>query len=370
MPFAKNRFRQTLSPLVAFALLALALGACSPKPVGKGGDSGTTAPGDTVRLQGAGATFPTPIYQKWMSDYGKANDKVRIDYQSQGSGAGINQISAGTVDFGASDKPMSDDELRQAQGGELLHIPTVLGAVVLTYNLPGNPELKFSPETIAGIWLGKVKRWDDPAVKGDNPGASLPAADITVVSRADGSGTSAVFTDYLSKVSPEWKEKVGSGTSPNWPTGQRSKGNEGVTASVKQNQNTIGYVELVYAEQQKMPVASIKNSSGNFVKPSLDAVAAAAAAAIPATPEDMRVSITDSAGPDAYPISSYTYVLVYKEQKDALKGKALVDFLWWALHEGTPAAREKSYAPLPPEVLKRAEAKLNSITSGGKTLRS
>jgi phosphate transport system substrate-binding protein len=311
-----------------------------------------------------------PIYQKWVSEYTKLNPKVQIDYQSTGSGAGINQISSGTVDFGASDKPMSDEEIKKAQG-ELLHIPTVLGAVVLTYNLPGSPELRFSPETIANIYLGRIKRWDDPAIKGDNPGASLPAADITVVARAEGSGTSAVFTDYLSKVSPEWKEKVGTGTSPNWPTGQRSKGNEGVTASVKQNPNTIGYVELVYAMQNKLPVASVRNRAGNFVKPTLDAVTAAAAEALPTTPDHLRVSITDAAGASAYPVSSYTYILVYKEQRDAVKGKALVDFLWWALHEGQAVTRDPqyAYAPLPAEVVKRAEAKLASITSDGKTLR-
>ena len=371
MPLKTNRRISLTLSLILFAAL---ISACSPAPVGKGGGAagGTTSgSGDAVRLQGTGATFPMPIYQKWVSEYTKANPKVQIDYQSTGSGAGINQISSGTVDFGASDKPMSDDELKKAQG-EILHIPTVLGAVVLTYNLPGNPELKFSPETVANIYLGKVKRWDDDAIKGDNPGVNLPAADIGVVSRADGSGTSAVFTDYLSKVSPEWKEKVGTGTSPNWPAGQRSKGNEGVTASVKQNLHTIGYVELVYAMQNKLPVASLKNRAGNFVKPTLDAVTAAAAEALPSTPEDLRVSITDAAGAGVYPISSYTYVLVYKDQKDAVKGKALVDFLWWALHDGQAVTKDPqyAYAPLPQEVVTRAETKLNSVTSGGKTLRN
>ena len=292
--------------------------------------------------------------------------KIQIDYQSTGSGTGINQISSGTVDFGASDKPMSDEELKKAQGGEILHIPTVLGAVVLTYNLPGNPELKFSPGTIAGIYLGQIKRWDDAAIKGDNPGGSA-RGDITVVARADGSGTSAVFTDYLSKISPSGR-KGRDGDEPQlaWASAPKATRASPPPSSRPEHHR---YVELIYAEQQKMPVASIRNSSGSFVKPSLDSVTAAAAAAMSSTPEDMRVSITDSAGPDAYPISSYTYILVYKDQKDAVKGKALVDFLWWALHDGTQYAREKSYAPLPAEVLKRAEAKLNSITSGGKTLR-
>jgi phosphate transport system substrate-binding protein len=352
-------------------MLAALVAACSPRPIGKGSGSATTSSGGgVIRLQGTGATFPMPIYQKWVSEYTKLHPAVQLDYQSTGSGAGINQISAGTVDFGASDKPMSDEELKKAQG-EILHIPTVLGAVALTYNLPGSPELKFSPQTIADIYLGKIRRWDDPAIKADNPGIVLPTADITVVSRADGSGTSAVFTDYLSKVSPEWKEKVGMGTSPNWPTGQRSKGNEGVTASVKQNANTIGYVELVYAAQNKLPVASIRNRAGNFVKPTLEAVTAAAGEALPSTPEDLRVSITDASGASAYPVSSYTYLLVYKEQRDAVKGKALVDYLWWALHEGQTVTKDPQYpyAPLPQEVVKRAEAKLLSMTSNGKPLR-
>ncbi len=229
--------------------------------------------------------------------------------------------------------------------------------------------LRFSPETIADIFLGKLKRWDDPRLKADNPGVNLPAADITVVHRSDGSGTSAVFTDYLQKVSPEWKEKVGSGTSPNWPVGLGGKGNEGVTGQVKQTPNTVGYVELAYAVQNKLPVALIKNASGNFVEPSLDAVTAAAAESLPTTPPDLRVSITDAGGANAYPISSYTYILAYKEQKDAAKGKALADFLWWGIHDGERFAKDLQYAPLPAEIVSRAEAQINSITSGGRPLR-
>jgi phosphate transport system substrate-binding protein len=359
------RLKARALALLCVAALAAACGA--PRPVGKGGASPAT--GGAVRLQGAGATFPRPLYEKWMSEYGKLNPDAQIDYQSTGSGAGVNQIIAGTVDFGASDDPVSDEDLKKVRGGELVHIPTVLGAVVVTYNLAGNPELRLAPAVIADIYLGKIKRWDDPRIRADNPSASLPAADITVVARADGSGTSAVFTDFLSKASPEWKERVGQGKSPNWPAGQRAKGNEGVVAAVKQNPNTIGYTELVYAEQQKLPVASVGNPAGSFVKPSLDSVSAAAAASLAQTPEDMRVSITNAAGAEAYPIASYTYVLLYKEQADAAKGKALVDFLWWALHDGTPYARSLSYAPLPDEVRARAEAKLNAITSGGKPLR-
>jgi phosphate transport system substrate-binding protein len=355
-----SSIRRGVVTLLIFSVSLMAFGC--------GGNSGGGA-GGVVWLQGAGATFPNPLYQKWLSEYGKLNPNVRLDYQSIGSGGGIKQIQEQTVDFGASDSPMKDDDLKKAPG-ELLHIPTVLGAVVLTYNLSGVQQpLRFSPEVIADIFLGKIKRWDDDKIKADNAGVALPASDITVVHRSDGSGTSAVFTDYLSKISPEWKEKVGSGTSPQWPAGQGGKGNEGVTGMVKQQPNTIGYVELAYAVQNKLPVALVRNSSGNFVEPSLDAVTAAAAEAVATTPEDLRVSITNASGAQAYPISSYTYILVYKDQKDAAKGKALVDFLWWGIHEGEQFARDLQYAPLPAEIVKRAEAKINSITSGGKPLR-
>jgi len=368
MKLRSDLFGRVFSLLLAASLAAAASACGGAKPVGKGGDAGADSSG-TIRLQGAGATFPMPVYQKWVSEYGKANPNVQIDYQSNGSGAGINQISSGTIDFGASDKPMTDDELKKAQG-ELLHVPTVLGAVAVTFNLPGVTELKLSGETLANIYLGKVTKWNDPSIAAENPGASLPGGNIIVAARADGSGTSAVFTDYLSKVSPEWQQRVGTGTNPNWPTGQRARGNEGVTAVVKQNQNSIGYVEQIYAEQQKLPVAAVRNAGGNYVMPTPDSVAAAAAAALPSTPEDMRVSITNPQGaPDAYPISSYTYILIYREQKDQVKGKALVDFLWWALHDGTPYARSLSYAPLPEQVRQRAEQKLNSVTAGGKPLR-
>ena len=322
----------------------------------------------TVSLQGAGATFPNPLYQKWLSEYGKLHSNVRIDYQSIGSGGGIKQLKEQTVDFGASDAPMKDEDLKSAPG-EILHIPTVLGAVVITYNLQGVSQLRFSSEVIADIFLGKIKKWNDPKIAADNPGVTLSTNDITVVHRSDGSGTSAVFTDYLSKVSAEWKEKVGSGTSPSWPTGIGGKGNEGVTGQVKNTPNTIGYVELAYAVQNKLPVAHIKNASGNFVEPSIDAVSAAAAGSAANTPDDLRVSITNASGAQAYPISSYTYILVYKDQKDAAKGKALVDFLWWGIHDGENFAKELQYAPLPDDIVKRAEGKISSIVSGGKPLR-
>ena len=322
-----------------------------------------------IRLQGAGATFPMPLYQKWISEYGKLNSNIKIDYQSIGSGGGIKQIQARTVDFGASDSPMKNEDLKAAPG-PILHVPTVLGAVVITYNLTGVAQpLRFAPDVVADIFLGKIKKWSDPRIKADNPGVTIPDVDITVVHRSDGSGTSAVFTDYLSKISGEWKEKVGAGTSPNWPVGIGGKGNEGVTGQVKQTPNTIGYVELAYAVQNKLPVALIKNKSGNFIEPSVDAVTSAAAGAIADTPEDLRVSITDAPGPTAYPISSYTYILVYQEQPDATKGKAIVDFLWWGIHDGEKFAKELQYAPLPDEIIKRAEQKISSITAGGKPLR-
>lgn len=356
MPSAAKTYALVICAVMMISVLSL--DACNTG----GGANGS------VRLQGAGATFPNPLYQKWLSEYGKVNDRVQIDYQSIGSGGGIKQIQAQTVDFGASDAPMSDEDLQKAPG-KLLHIPTVLGAVIITYNLPGiEKELRFSPDVLADIFLGVIKRWDDARIKADNSDAALPAADITVVHRSDGSGTSAVFTDYLSKVSAEWKDKVGHGTSPNWPAGLGGKGNEGVTGQVKATPNTIGYVEYVYAVQNKLPVALIKNSAGNFAAPSLESVTAAAAESIATTPDDLRVSITNAAGGDAYPISSYTYILAYQDQKDAAKGKALVDFLWWALHDGAKYDRDLQYAPLPDEIVKKAEAKINSITAGGQVL--
>lgn len=348
-----------LIALFLFASVALFALACS----------GGGPEGGPIKLQGAGATFPNPLYQKWMSEYGKLHPNVQMDYQSIGSGGGIKQIQAQTVDFGATDAPMTPDEMK-ASPTELVHIPTVLGAVVVTYNVTSIAKpLNLSPEVVADIFLGKIKKWDDARLKQDNPDVSLPAADITVVHRAESSGTSYVFTDYLSKVSPEWKEKVGADKQPKWPVGQGGKGNEGVTGQIKNQPNTIGYVELAYAVQNKLPAALIKNASGKFIEPSIDAVTAAAAAASAQTPDDLRVSITNSSGENAYPIASYTYILAYKDQKDATKGKALVDFLWWGIHDGEQFAKDLQYAPLPAEIVKRAEAKINSIASGGKPLR-
>jgi len=345
-------------PTLVIIALSIGLAAC-----GGGGSS------SEIRLQGAGATFPNPLYQKWISEYGKTHANVKSDYQSIGSGGGIKQIQSRTVDFGASDAPMTDAELK-ASPAELLHVPTVLGAVVITYNLQGTPRpLHFSPDVVADIFLGRITKWNDARIKADNSDANLPATDITVVHRAESSGTSFVFTDYLAKVSADWKQKVGAGKAPNWPVGQGGKGNEGVTGQIKQQPNTIGYVELAYATQNKLPVALIKNAAGNFVEPTIDNVTAAAAASAANTPDDLRVSITNASGANAYPISSYTYILVYKDLTDATKGKAVVDFLWWGIHDGESFAKDLQYAPLPAEIVKRSEAKINSITSGGKSLR-
>jgi phosphate transport system substrate-binding protein len=359
MSVSKRSFQ--LVAWVSTVFLLLAATACNNNGTGSGSGS--------IDLRGAGATFPNPLYQKWLSEYGKVHPNVKIDYQSIGSGGGINQLKKQTVDFGASDAPMSDDDLKSSPGA-VLHIPTVLGAVVLTYNLEGlKPPLRFSPEVIADIFLGKIKKWNDPKIAVDNLGVTLPANDITVVHRSDGSGTSAVFTDYLSKVSPEWKEKVGAGVSPSWPIGLGGKGNEGVTGQVKNTPNTIGYIELVYAVKNNLPVAQIKNASGAFIEPSIESVTAAAATSAASMPDDLRISITNAAGAQAYPISSYTYILVYKDQKDVGKGKALVDFLWWGIHDGEGFAKELQYAPLPADIVKKAEAKLNSVTANGTALR-
>ncbi|MEK6284745.1 MAG: phosphate ABC transporter substrate-binding protein PstS [Acidobacteriota bacterium] len=358
----QNRAARTIAAFLVAVLSALVLSACTSSPTGSNAE---------VRLTGAGATFPNPIYQKWFSEYNKAHPNLKFDYQSIGSGGGIRQISERTVDFGGSDAPMKDEDLKTAKG-EILHIPTVLGADVITYNLQGvSTDLKLSPEAIAGIFLGHITKWNDPQIASSNPGANLPASDIATVHRSDGSGTTFVFTDYLSKVSPEWKEKVGAGTSVNWPgKGLGAKGNEGVTGQVKQTPNSIGYVELIYAEQNKLPYASVRNAAGGFVRPELESITAAAAGAAGQMPDDLRVSITNSLSASAYPISSFTYLLVYKEQQDQAKGKALVDFLWWAIHDGEQMAKDLLYAPLPQEVVKKAEQKIDSITYQGKPLRT
>src|ERR1700730_17056999 len=311
-----------------------------------------------MTINGAGATFPYPIYSKWFDEYAKVDPSVRFNYQSIGSGGGQKQILAQTVDFGASDGPMSDDNLAKAPG-KLLHIPTVAGAVALTYNLPGNPSLKIDGETIAGIFMGQIKKWNDPKIAALNAGVSLPDQEIVVVHRSDGSGTTYIFTDYLSKVNGDWKSKVGTNTSVNWPTGLGGKGNEGVSGQVKQTPGALGYVELIYAIQNKMPYADVKNASGKFVKPSLDSITAAMATA--QIPEDFRFSITNAPGDNAYPICGATWLLVYERQKDAAKGKKLVEFLKWALTKGEDMAKELDYAPLAPQLRDRVLKRVDEI---------
>lgn len=305
-------------------------------------------------INGAGATFPFPLYSKWFSVYNKQNPSVKINYQSIGSGAGIKQLISKTVDFGASDSPMSDEELKSAPAA-IVHIPTALGAVVIAYNVPGLTSLNLSPELISDIYMGKIKKWNDPQILAENPGIKFPATYITPVYRSDGSGTTAVFTDYLAKVSPEWKKQVGAGKAVKWPQGLGGKGNEGVSGVLKQIPGSIGYTEQVYAITNKLPVASIKNAAGKYIQPSLESVSAAAEGALKEMPADYRVSITNAAGKNSYPISSFTYLLVYKKL-DAKNGKELVKFLKWSMTKGQSYAKDLSYAPLPKPLIKKVEA--------------
>jgi phosphate transport system substrate-binding protein len=320
-------------------------------------------------LTGAGATFPNPIYSKWFDAYNKKTG-VQINYQSIGSGGGIKQYTEGTVDFGATDGPMTEEQM-QAVGGHVLHIPTVLGAVVLTWNLPelGNKQLRFDGPAIADIFLGKLTKWNDPRLSALNPGVKLPDMDIIVVHRSDGSGTSYIFTDYLSKVSADWKQKVGKATSVNWPAGLGGKGNEGVTQQVKQTEGAIGYVELIYAEANKLPYAEVKNAGGQFVKPSLESVTQAAASAKFEKNTDFRVSITNAPGQGAYPIASFTWLLVRPDMKDVNKAKAMKGFLEWMLTPDAQAmASQLVYAPLPKAVADLVKERLKTLKAGGKAL--
>jgi len=313
-----------------------------------------------TQLNGAGATFPYPMYSKWFSEYNKLHPDVQINYQSIGSGGGIRQVLNGTVDFGASDGPMTDEQLKEAKT-KILHIPTVLGADVPAYNVPGiSGEIKFTPEALAGIFLGKIQNWNDPALTKVNPGVNFPNQQIIVVHRSDGSGTTYIFTDYLSKVSKEWEATVGKGTSVKWPVGLGGKGNEGVAGQIRQLQGSIGYVELIYAVENKITYGSVKNSAGNFVKASLDGVTEAAASA-PKMPADFRVSITNAPGKTAYPISSFTWLLVPEQAKDPKKGKIIADFLDWMVNDGQKMTNQLSYAPLPPNVAEKVKAAIKQI---------
>jgi phosphate transport system substrate-binding protein len=349
------------------ALAIVTIAAC-----GGGESSSKAAPADasastsSVDLNGAGATFPYPIYSKWFSDYATATS-VKINYQSIGSGGGIKQLSEQTVDFGASDGPMSDEELAAAKGGKVLHFPTVLGADVITYNLPEIKDpLHLTGPLVADIFLGKITKWNDARIAAENPGVKLPAQDILVVHRSDGSGTTYIFTDYLTAVSPAWASGPGKGKSVQWPVGLGGKGNEGVAGTVKQTPGTIGYVELAYANQNKLPAAQIRNASGAYIAPTIETITAAAeGAAFEMGPtSDYRVSIVNAPGANAYPISSFTWLLVYEKQGDATKGKKLVDFMKWMYGDGQSSASALDYAPLPKALATQLSERLGSIQVG------
>jgi len=311
-------------------------------------------------LNGAGATFPYPMYSKWFSDYNKLHPDVQINYQSIGSGGGIRQVLAGTVDFGASDGPMTDEQLGQAKI-KILHIPTVLGAVVPAYNIPGvTGEIKFTPEVLANIFLGKISNWNDPAIAKANPGVTFPNQTIIIIHRSDGSGTTYIFTDYLSKVSSEWANTVKKGTTVSWPLGLGGKGNEGVAGQIRQLQGSIGYVELIYAAQNNIAYGSVKNAAGNFVKASLEGVTEAAAS-VKTMPADFRVSITNAPGKTEYPISSFTWLLIPVQAKDQKKGKILADFVDWMVTDGQKMTAQLTYAPLPDTVVEKVKAAIKQI---------
>ncbi|MHB0939361.1 MAG: phosphate ABC transporter substrate-binding protein PstS [Armatimonadota bacterium] len=350
--------------MLGVLFLVSSCGKRSPATVGGQPRSGS------VSLNGAGATFPYPLYSKWFDEYGKANPDVRINYQSIGSGGGIKQLQAGTVDLGASDAPLSDAEMKQMPA-PVIHLPMVAGAVALAYNLPGVPTgLKLSPEVVAGMFLGDIKKWNDPKITALNRGVKLPATPVLVAHRSDGSGTSYIFTHYLAAVSPTWKTKVGAGKSVNWPAGIGGKGNEGVAGVLTQRPGSIGYVELAYADQNKLTVAALQNAAGQFVMPSIESTTAAAAGAEKAMEKDVRVSIVNAPGAKAYPISGFTYLLVYKEQTNATKGAALADFLAWAIHDGQQYAGPLKYAPLPAAVVALNEKVLTTLTNSGKPLQA
>jgi phosphate transport system substrate-binding protein len=317
-----------------------------------------------ILVTGAGATFPYPLYSKWFDEFHKRNPDLQINYQSIGSGGGIRQVLEGTIDFGATDGPMSDEQMQSAKI-PILHLPTALGAVVPTFNLAGVEHLRFTPDALAGIFLGRITYWNDPAIAKENLGVALPSAAIVPIHRSDGSGTTYIFTDYLAKVSSEWQKAVGRGTSVNWPVGLGGKGNEGVAGLVKQTPAAIGYVELIYAVGNKLPYGDVRNRSGKFVQPTLESVTAAAAAAAANMPDDFRVSITDPAGADAYPIASFTWLLIPTRIADTDKGNAIKKFLGWMLTDGQQLTAPLNYAPLPEPVVAREQKALGAIQVGG-----
>ena len=342
-----------------FAFILLIVAACAKQEAPTEAGAGPAAKRTVVT--GAGATFPYPIYSKWFSDYGKAHPDVAVNYQSIGSGGGIKQLMAQTVFFGATDGPMTDDQLKSAPG-PIMHFPTVLGAVVPAYNLPNvTAELKFTGPLLADMYLGKVKKWNDPAIAKLNPGVSLPNLDITIVHRSDGSGTSYIWCDFLSKTSPEFKKKVGVATSVNWPAGVGAKGNEGVSGMVRQAPGSIGYVELIYAKHNDVTYGAVQNGAGEFVRATLESVTAAAASTATTMPADFRVSITNAAGKGVYPISSFTWILMYQNPTDKLRGRIMVDFMKWALSDGQKEAGPLGYAPLPQQVIDLEKQALEKI---------
>jgi phosphate transport system substrate-binding protein len=350
-----------------FLALPLALGACSKKAEpSPSAEVKAVVETKEVALSGAGATFPFPLYSKWMSEYNKLHPDVKINYQSIGSGGGIRQVTSGTVDFGASDAPMSDEDMKKAPK-KLLHVPTTIGAVVVAYNVSGVPTgLKLDAGVVADIFLGKIKKWNDPKIGEANPGVSLPAEEIRVVTRSDGSGTTAVYTGFLASISSEFREKVGAGKSVKWPAGLGAKGNEGVTGQLKTTPFTIGYVELAYAAQNKLTHAAVKNQAGEFVTAEVSAVTEAARNV--EMPDTLTVSLANAPGKGSYPISSYTYILVYEDTDNTQKGKALAEFLRWAVHDGQALAQGLDYAPLPEPVVQKVSARLETLTAKGTPL--
>ena len=349
---------KTLTALLAAVVMTAGCGGGNSGPVRPPSEA---SPSGTMRINGAGATFPLPVYSKWFSEYNKLHPNVEINYQSIGSGGGIRQLAERTVFFGASDQPMSDDMLAKARG-PILHFPTVLGAVVPIYNLEGvSTQIKFTGPVLADIFLGKITKWNDPALATINPGVALPSSGITVVHRSDGSGTTFVWADYLSKISPEWKQKVGANSSLNWPIGVGGKGNEGVAGLVRQSPASIGYVELVYALQNKIGYGAVQNQAGEFINPDIKSVTAAAAGAMSSMPKDFRVSITNAPGQGAYPISSFTWILMYENPDDKAQARVMTDFMKWALSNGQAMAETLGYARLPDALVAQELELLNRI---------
>ncbi len=342
---------------ILMGVVALLVAGCARESTGP-------AATNKLTLNGAGATFPYPLYSKWFDEYAKTVPEVQINYQSIGSGGGIQQLKAGTVDFGASDAPLSDEEAK-AMPGPVVHVPTVAGAVVIAYNLPGVNQLRLGPEALVDIFLGNITRWNDKAIASLNTGVKMPDLPIAIAHRSDGSGTTYIFTHYLAAVSRAWGDRVGAGKSVDWPVGIGGKGNEGVTGIVKQTPGAIGYVELAYATQNRLPCARIRNAAGSFVEPSVASTTAAAAGAVEKMKQDIRVGIVNSPNPDAYPIAGFTYLLVYRSQTDPAKGEALAKFLAWAIHDGQRYAGPLLYAPLPPAVVTLNETAIEGLRLPG-----